>query len=73
VDDDTPLDPETERELRDTMDQAGRNAREDGMLEMAKYLRRQYLLFRTQGFSKRQSFQMTSYLYQVMLMRGAHG
>lgn len=72
-DDDTPLDPETERELRDTMDQAGRDVREDGMLDTAKYIRRNYLIFRAQGFSRKQSFQMTSMLYQLMLMRGSHG
>lgn len=71
--DDTPLDPETERELRDTMDQAGRDVREDGMLDTAKYIRRNYLIFRAQGFSRRQSFKMTSMLYQLILMRGGYG
>lgn len=69
-DNDTPLDPETERELRETMEQAGRDAREDGMLDMAKYVRRQYVCFRAQGFTRRQAFQMASMLYQLLLVRG---
>lgn len=69
--DDQGLDPETEQELRDTMDEAQRNARNDGMLEMARYIRRNYAMFRSQGFSRKQAFTLTAVLYQVMLAKGA--
>lgn len=71
MDEDQPLDPETEREMRETMGQAQASVREEGMHQMARYIRRNYLVFRGQGFSRRQSFTLISVLYQNLLMQGA--
>jgi hypothetical protein len=67
---DEQLDPETEKALRDAMDEAADEVRDDGITNMAAYMRRSYEAFRKCGFSRRQSFSFTMVLYQSLLSRG---
>lgn len=64
------LDPETEKEIRDAMGKAASSAREDGIIEMARYMRRNYLAFRAQRFTRKQAFTFTMLLYQAILVNG---
>jgi len=70
VDDEGKLDPETEKSIEDVMDQAVREVRDDGITDIAAYMRRTYEAFRKLGFSRRQSFSFTILLYQSLISRG---
>lgn len=64
------LDPETEKALRDAMSQAEKDVRNDGVKEMAAYMRRTYLSFRQTGFGRAQSYLFTFTLYRSLIHRG---
>ena len=68
--DDNRLDPETEKAVREAMDQAELDVRNDGILGMVLYLRTTYKAFRKSGFSKKQSQAFTELLYRSLLIRG---
>jgi len=67
---DNGLDPETEKALRDAMDQAEQEVRNDGVASMAAYMRRTYLSFRETGFGKVPSYVFTLLLYRNLIHRG---
>jgi len=67
---DNGLDPETEKALRDTMSQAEKDVQNDGVNEMAAYMRRTYLSFRETGFGRAQSYLFTALLYRSLIRRG---
>lgn len=64
------LDPETEKALRDAMSQAEKDVRNDGVKEMAAYMRRTYLSFRQTGFGRAQAYLFTVLLYRSLIRRG---
>lgn len=59
--------PETEKEIRDAMSQGARSVADDEIRGVAQSLRRYYVTFRIQGFSRRQSFVLTTAVFQKML------
>lgn len=67
--DDDRIDPETEKALRDAMDEAEKDVRLDGITSMAAYMRQSYEAFRKTGFNRKQSFSFTVLLYQNLLSR----
>lgn len=70
MDSDKPVDPQTERELQDTLNQAVDDMRDEGITQLAKYMKNNYRAFRKQGFSRKNSFTFTVLLYQSMLHHG---
>jgi len=70
VDSDKPVDPATERELQDTMDQALREMQNENTASLARYLRGNYKAFRKVGFSRKESFTFTALLFQTLLAHG---
>lgn len=63
------LDPETEKALRDAMDQAEQDVRVDGIISMASYLWTANEAFIKVGFTKEQAFIFTRDLYSGLLKR----
>lgn len=70
VDGDRPVDPDTEREVQDTMDKAVEDMRDEGSASLAKYAGNSYRAFRKQGFTRKQAFTLTAVLFQSLLPRG---
>jgi hypothetical protein len=70
MDSDKPVDPETESVIRDAMGQAIDDMRDEGITQLAKYMRNNYQAFRKQGFSRKNSFTFTVILYQSLLYHG---
>lgn len=68
--DDKPVDPDTERELQDTMEQVVKDMRDEGITQLAKYMRSNYKAFRKQGFTRKESFTFTALLFQNLLIHG---
>lgn len=68
--DDKPVDPATEREIKDTMDEAIEDMRNEGMVSLAKYVRNNYVTFRKAGFNRKNSFTLTVILFQNLLAHG---
>lgn len=66
---DDRIDPETEKALRDAMDQAEQDVRKDGVTSMAAYIRQTYEAFRKTGFNRKQSFSFTVLFYQSLINR----
>lgn len=64
---DPDVSPETEQEIRDAMNQGARNAANDSITDMARLVRRYYVNFRAQGFSRRQSTMFTMIVFQKMV------
>jgi hypothetical protein len=67
---DESLDPETERELRDTMSDATLDMWKDGAAGVADYMHSVYSAFREKGFSRKQAFSLCVLLFQKMLANG---
>ena len=70
MDSDKPVDPATEQELKDTMDKAIEDMRNEGVESLAKYMYSNYRSFRRNGFSRRNAFTLTALLFQNLLVRG---
>lgn len=68
--DDKPVDPATEREIKDTMDEAIEEMRNEGVASLAKYIHSNYAAFRKQGFNRKNSFTLTAILFQNLLAHG---
>lgn len=64
------LDPQTEEAVRDALDEAAQNVREDGIVSMANYLRKTYEAFHNTGFTEEQSYNFAVLLYSNLLSRG---
>lgn len=62
--------PETEQEIRDALGQGARSAANDEITSVARLLRRYYVNFRAQGFSRRQATMFTMVVFQKMLFGG---
>ena len=71
MDSDKPVDPETESAIRDAMDQAIDDMHNEGIIQLARYMKNNYQAFRKQGFSRKNSFTFTILLYQSIL--ASHG
>lgn len=65
--DDNQLDPETEKELRAAMDSAAQEERKGNTVELAQYMRDNYLAYRAKGFSRKQAWTFTILLYQNLI------
>jgi hypothetical protein len=70
MDSDKPVDPDTAREVQDAMDEAMKEMRDEGVTQLARYMKSNYTAFRKQGFSRKQSFSFTILLYQNLLLHG---
>ena len=64
------LSPETEQEMRDALNQGVRNVANDNIYELARLIRRYYINFRAQGFSRRQATTLTLVVFQKMVYGG---
>lgn len=66
---DDRIDPETEKAMRDAMDQAEKDVRQDGVDSMAAYMRQTYEAYQKAGFGRTASFVFTIMLYRGLLSR----
>lgn len=64
------LDPETEKSLRDALNAAAEDVRQDGITDMAAYMRSTYKAFQDVGFGRVQSFAFTIVFYRTLMNRG---
>jgi hypothetical protein len=67
---DKPVDPDTERELQATMNEAVDTMRDEGIAQLARYMKSNYQAFRKEGFSRKNAFTFTILLYQSLLAHG---
>jgi hypothetical protein len=63
------LDPDTEKALREAMDQAEQDVRADGIVSMATYLKTAMDAYTNVGFTQEQAFELTRDLYKGLLTR----
>ena len=70
MDSDKPVDPDTEREIQAAMDKSVKDMRDEGVTQLAKYMRSNYKAFRKQGFTRKEAFGFTAILFQNLLSHG---
>lgn len=70
MDSDKPVDPEIELAIREAMDKATEDMRDEGITSLAKYMKKNYDAYRELGFSRKNSFTFTVLLYQSVLQHG---
>jgi cell division protein FtsI/penicillin-binding protein 2 len=70
MDSDKPVNDDTEREVQEALDEAFKEVRDEGVAQLAKYMKSNYTAFRKQGFSRKNAFTFTIILYQNLLTRG---